>query len=631
MGYVEDLGALSSATLATFTLELCKARALDNHSFRVFVAAAGSEIFVPDCAGVDEQGMVAGLLGLGGNVEGDEADASGGGASLVRKQRPPPTATLVGRQELNEEGEAAMFGREALGVVQGAPPGGTSHITSLTLSHCGRGFSDRAVRALLRGGGDLASTSAAFSNLSTLSLHGAYALTDVGLTSLLKAAGACLTTLQIRAAPQITGEFLKQLPSLCPNLMNLELDGLSHKCTPTFLSGECSAGGEKKDMELLEPVRAVGSPSSKKRPRTSGNTQRPRGEEEEEEEGEEEGGEEIDLGLQQALAASLAFQASGTIGEGLDNPRPTTSSSKGGIFALSSLSGLSLVNLPSNAMPEPFLVSLLHHLGPQLKCLRLKRLDGCSDAVLEALAESALPLGRLEKLSLEELRHVSDGGLDVLACALQKKPPKLTALCLNSLRGVSRGDVILATVLGSCAAFSERQQLQMGTGFPKVTEESTTTTTTTTSSSSSISSPPLLLTTASTVASAVSTPRCLEHLTLSHLPSLSDASIAALLAAGTSRTLQTLDLSMSRGVSDGAVGSLVDACPRLRRLVVWGCTNLTGLFFRGHARAGWDGKAPAPPACASHPDLPWSPCQVIGQAGARMPPAQEDLKDYYFP
>jgi hypothetical protein len=43
-------------------------------------------------------------------------------------------------------------------------------------------------------------------------------------------------------------------------------------------------------------------------------------------------------------------------------------------------------------------------------------------------------------------------------------------------------------------------------------------------------------------------------------------------------------------VTDDGLGLLADACPRLTRLVIWGCTNLSGRFFLGHARA----RAPNP-------------------------------------
>ena len=46
---------------------------------------------------------------------------------------------------------------------------------------------------------------------------------------------------------------------------------------------------------------------------------------------------------------------------------------------------------------------------------------------------------------------------------------------------------------------------------------------------------------------------------------------------------EALDLSWCRGVSDDGVGLLVDACPELRTLTIWGCSQLTQRFFGQHS------------------------------------------------
>ena len=46
--------------------------------------------------------------------------------------------------------------------------------------------------------------------------------------------------------------------------------------------------------------------------------------------------------------------------------------------------------------------------------------------------------------------------------------------------------------------------------------------------------------------------------------------------------LEALDLSWCRGVSDQPLGALVDRCAALRKLTIWGCSQLTPLFFNGH-------------------------------------------------
>ena len=44
------------------------------------------------------------------------------------------------------------------------------------------------------------------------------------------------------------------------------------------------------------------------------------------------------------------------------------------------------------------------------------------------------------------------------------------------------------------------------------------------------------------------------------------------------------DLSWCRELTDEGLGILTDRCTRLKRLKVWGCTQLTSVFLEGHAR-----------------------------------------------
>ena len=54
------------------------------------------------------------------------------------------------------------------------------------------------------------------------------------------------------------------------------------------------------------------------------------------------------------------------------------------------------------------------------------------------------------------------------------------------------------------------------------------------------------------------------------------------LLGNSSPALEALDLSLCRGVSDQPLGALVDRCAALRKLTIWGCSQLTPLFFNGH-------------------------------------------------
>ena len=51
-----------------------------------------------------------------------------------------------------------------------------------------------------------------------------------------------------------------------------------------------------------------------------------------------------------------------------------------------------------------------------------------------------------------------------------------------------------------------------------------------------------------------------------------------------SSSLVSLDLSWCRSLTDDMCGLLVDTCPRLARLHLWGCTQLTTRFLEGHGR-----------------------------------------------
>ena len=47
--------------------------------------------------------------------------------------------------------------------------------------------------------------------------------------------------------------------------------------------------------------------------------------------------------------------------------------------------------------------------------------------------------------------------------------------------------------------------------------------------------------------------------------------------------MQELDVSWCRKLSDEVLGHLVDSCRSLRRLSVWGCSQLTDTFLMGHS------------------------------------------------
>ena len=76
----------------------------------------------------------------------------------------------------------------------------------------------------------------------------------------------------------------------------------------------------------------------------------------------------------------------------------------------------------------------------------------------------------------------------------------------------------------------------------------------------------------------------LRVVSLNNVPALSDLSLQAL-AEHCAASLEDLDVSWCRGVTDDGVGLLADSCAQLRRLSIWGCSQLTPRFFRGYSNA----------------------------------------------
>lgn len=76
--------------------------------------------------------------------------------------------------------------------------------------------------------------------------------------------------------------------------------------------------------------------------------------------------------------------------------------------------------------------------------------------------------------------------------------------------------------------------------------------------------------------------RCSLHtLHVSHVERVGCHTMASL-ASATKDRLQVLDVSFCRGLTDDVLGALVDSCPQLTRLHVFGCSQLTERFLHGH-------------------------------------------------
>ncbi|XP_058780629.1 SCF E3 ubiquitin ligase complex F-box protein grrA-like [Vicia villosa] len=78
--------------------------------------------------------------------------------------------------------------------------------------------------------------------------------------------------------------------------------------------------------------------------------------------------------------------------------------------------------------------------------------------------------------------------------------------------------------------------------------------------------------------------KTLEELSLNSINKVGLLTSSALTKNG--QNLHTLDLSWCRNLSDNEFGLIVDSCLSLRSLKIFGCSQLTEMFFKGHSNSG---------------------------------------------
>ncbi|KAI8464772.1 MAG: hypothetical protein J3K34DRAFT_525945 [Monoraphidium minutum] len=224
---------------------------------------------------------------------------------------------------------------------------------------------------------------------------------------------------------------------------------------------------------------------------------------------------------------------------------PQASKLGGGLVARlpALLPGLRELDLAEcRGVPGSVLASTL----PHLKALRRVTLDGIpevDDAVLEALA--ALP--SLSALSVAFCQAVTDAGVTAAAAG-----GRLRELVLDDCARLT--DVAIdaaARAAGGLDALSARR-------VPKLTDAG--------------------------LAAAAGRGR-LRRLAVSGVPGAGGATLSAL-GRCCGGSLEALDISFCRGIPEDAIGLLLDRCPRLTDLRLYGCTQVTDRLVLGHANDG---------------------------------------------
>ncbi|GFR40009.1 hypothetical protein Agub_g544, partial [Astrephomene gubernaculifera] len=183
---------------------------------------------------------------------------------------------------------------------------------------------------------------------------------------------------------------------------------------------------------------------------------------------------------------------------------------------------------------------------PGLRAVKLDLIPEVDDSVLVAVGS----LPELRELSIRCCQAVTDEGLAALAAT---RGSVLELLRLDECGGrvTDRGLGVLAEHCKALRVFSARRCPRLGdAALAELLRHGT-----------------------------------VRHLSLSGVPGVG-AAVAGALAGCCRDCLEHLDVSFCRKLPDGSLGLLLDRCCRLRRLVVYGCSQLSGRSLYGHLNSG---------------------------------------------
>jgi len=183
---------------------------------------------------------------------------------------------------------------------------------------------------------------------------------------------------------------------------------------------------------------------------------------------------------------------------------------------------------------------------PKLESLII---DGISseidDLILDVIASGAVPM--LHSLSLAACPQITSTGIKKVVTAV----PHMRRLVLSECSNVDAATVV--EIAGTCKQLEEIS-LRRCIAVDDIAVE------------------------------ALSTLDKLRKIDLSGITGLTEGAVVALAKNGAAASLQEVDLSWCRGVSAASLGLLADSCRHLKKLHLWGCSQVDGSDFElGHS------------------------------------------------
>ncbi|DBB02954.1 hypothetical protein WJX77_009284 [Trebouxia sp. C0004] len=229
---------------------------------------------------------------------------------------------------------------------------------------------------------------------------------------------------------------------------------------------------------------------------------------------------------------------------------------------------LQVLRLPQNSLLTEDSIRQLPSLVPLLRELDLSECRGVSGSALQAILTGALPA--LESVMLTGIPEVSNSLLAEMGLGLPLRHisvAKCTAIGDEGLRGLAAASPQLLTlradqctkitddgVVALAESCKELQVLSLH-GCTKVSDEAV---------------------------AAVALHGSLHSLVVNSIPGIGLSTIKAL-ATATRDRLEELDISWCRNVPSEALGMLADNCVALKKLHLWGCSQITEDFLYGHS------------------------------------------------